>query len=157
MKKSSKIAWIFLAFAALAVFGGHNTSFAKVYTIKHSTKNVYTKKYQQEVTKKLSRMKKSSYTIEKPLLVKNPYGTLSTSIYFYARSAEGYYAEYTITAKGASTVKGTCGGGGKTLRNTHEYLIPGLASGRTNQVELRFYDGQGTLKKTTERVSTIKK
>lgn len=82
MKKSSKIAWIFLAFAALAVFGGHNTSFAKVYTIKHSTKNVYTKKYQQEVTKKLSRMKKSSYTIEKPLLVKNPYGTLSTSIYF---------------------------------------------------------------------------
>ena len=90
MKKSSKIAWIFLAFAALAVFGGHNTSFAKVYTIKHSTKNVYTKKYQQEVTKKLSRMKKSSYTIEKPLLVKNPYGTLSTSIYFYARSEEGY-------------------------------------------------------------------
>ena len=148
MKKSSKIAWIFLAFAALAVFGGHNTSSAKVYTIKHSAKNVYTKKYQQEVTKKLSRMKKSSYTIEKPLLVKNPYGTLSTSIYFYARSAEGYYAEYTITAKGASTVKGTCGGGGKTLRNTHEYLIPGLASGRTNQVELRFYDGQGTLKKT---------
>ena len=148
MKKSSKIAWIFLAFAALAVFGGHNTSSAKVYTIKHSTKNVYTKKYQQEVTKKLSRMKKSSYTIEKPLLVKNPYGTLSTSIYFYARSAEGYYAEYTIIAKGASTVKGICGGGGKTLRNTHEYLIPGLASGRTNQVELRFYDGQGTLKKT---------
>ena len=57
------------------------------------------------VTKKLSRMKKSSYTIETPLLVKKPYGTLSTSIYFYARSAEGYYADFVVLDKDLSKEK----------------------------------------------------
>ena len=48
---------------------------AKILTIKHSTKNVYTTKYQREATSYLTKWKKGKRTLDDPLLVKNPYGT----------------------------------------------------------------------------------
>ena len=94
---------------------------AKILTIKHSTKNVYTTKYQREATSYLTKWKKGKRTLDAPLLVKNPYGTLSTSIYFYAVSTEPLYAKYTITAKGAETISGTLAGGSEA--NVPVYLF----------------------------------
>lgn len=110
---------------------------------KISGKNTY---YQTQYKKRLynqipegsnflsDQMEKGKRTLDAPLLVKNPYGTLSTSIYFYAVSTEPLYAKYTITAKGAETISGTLAGGSEAnVRLTHEYLIPGLAAGRKIQ------------------------
>ena len=73
---------------------------AKILTIKHSTKNVYTTKYQREATSYLTKWKKGKRTLDAPLLVKNPYGTLSTSIYFYAVSTEPVsYTHLTLPTK----------------------------------------------------------
>ena len=138
-QKKLLVSLFFLLFCGTFVCA--TKSQAKILTIKHSTKNVYTTKYQREATSYLTKWKKGKRTLDAPLLVKNPYGTLSTSIYFYAVSTEPLYAKYTITAKGAETVSGTLAGGSEAnVRLTHEYLIPGLAAGRKNTVEINFYN-----------------
>ena len=98
-QKKLLVSMFFLLFCGTLVCA--TKSQAKILTIKHSTKNVYTTKYQREATSYLTKWKKGKRTLDAPLLVKNPYGTLSTSIYFYAVSTEPLYAKYTITAKGA--------------------------------------------------------
>ncbi|MBO5488829.1 MAG: aryl-sulfate sulfotransferase [Eubacterium sp.] len=125
---------------------------AEVKTVKHSTKNVYTTKYQREATKQLKKWKKTSRTINKPLLVKNPYGTMSTSIYYYAVSKKPYYVKCTVAASGAETVTMTFAGGKAVTK--HEFLITGLVAGKTNKVTLQFYDKQNVLK--TEKKYSIK-
>ena len=84
---------------------------AEVKTVKHSTKNVYTTKYQREATKQLKKWKKTTRTINKPLLVKNPYGTMSTSIYYYALSKEQYSVKCTLAASVTEAVMITFAGG----------------------------------------------
>ena len=96
-QKKLLVSLFFLLFCGTFVCA--TKSQAKILTIKHSTKNVYTTKYQREATSYLTKWKKGKRTLDAPLLVKNPYGTLSTSIYFYAVSTEPLYAKYTITAK----------------------------------------------------------
>ena len=145
-QKKLLVSMFFLLFCGTLVCA--TKSQAKILTIKHSTKNVYTTKYQREATSYLTKWKKGKRTLDAPLLVKNPYGTLSTSIYFYAVSTEPLYAKYTITAKGAETVSGTLAGGSEAnVRLTHEYLIPGLAAGRKNTVEINFYNAANERKK----------
>ena len=155
-QKKLLVSLFFLLFCGTFVCA--TKSQAKILTIKHSTKNVYTTKYQREATSYLTKWKKGKRTLDAPLLVKNPYGTLSTSIYFYAVSTEPLYAKYTITAKGAETISGTLAGGSEAnVRLTHEYLIPGLASCRKITVEINFYNAANEWKKTVRFSTTPKK
>ena len=77
-QKKLLVSMFFLLFCGTLVCA--TKSQAKILTIKHSTKNVYTTKYQREATSYLTKWKKGKRTLDAPLLVKNPYGTLSTSI-----------------------------------------------------------------------------
>lgn len=127
---------------------GATFSRAEVKTVKHSYKNIYTQKYQKEALSQLTKWKKTKRTISKPLLVKNPFGTMSTSIYFYGVSDKPYYVNCTITAGGSETITRRLKNDGKNqLTTKHEYLITGLVAGKKNTVKLQFYDENQVLKK----------
>lgn len=112
-----------------------------VKTIKHSYKDVYSTKYRKQADTKMAALKKGTYTIQKPLLVKNPYGTMTTSLYYYGISEQKTKVKCTITASGAETISYTLVNNQVgNLTRKHEYLIPGLVAGKTNQVLLQFFD-----------------
>lgn len=115
------------------------TARADVVTIKHSRDDIYTKAYQKEADKKLTQLKKGKYTTSEPLLVMNPYGTMSTSLYYYAASDTPSYVVCTITAPETITCR-LKNNGTNELTKEHEYLIPNLAEGKTNEICLQFYD-----------------
>lgn len=56
--------------SVLRHFRLHHKISGKILTIKHSTKNVYTTKYQREATSYLTKWKKGKRTLDAPLLVK---------------------------------------------------------------------------------------
>ena len=121
---------------------------AAVKKVKHSYKDIYSKKYQSQVTAQLNQWKKTKYTIDGPLLVKNPYGTMSTSIYYYGTSEKPYSVTCTLTAKGAETITHKLvNGTADACTQNHEYLITGLVAGKTNYISLQFFDEAGILQK----------
>lgn len=133
-------------------------SSAAVKTVKHSYKNIYTQKYQKEVLRQIDKWKKTKRTISNPLLVKNPFGTMSTAIYYYGVSEEPYYVNCTITASGAETISHRLMNNGKNqLTTEHEYLITGLVAGKKNTIRLQFYDENQVLKKEMKYSITMKK
>lgn len=131
---------------------------AEIKTMKHSYKNVYTQKYQKEALSQLEKWKKKKRTISNPLMIKNPFGTMSTSIYYYGKSDKAYYVNCTVSASGAETISRRLKNSGKNqLTTEHEYLITGLAAGKTNHIQLQFYDENNVLKKEIKYKVKIKK
>lgn len=121
---------------------------AAVLTVKHSYKNIYTQKYQKQVDAQLAKWKATPRTVDNPLFVRNPYGTMTTSLYYYAKSEQPGYVMCTITAKGAETLSYRLGNSGANqLTTEHEYLITGLAAGKTNYIRLQFFDENQVLLK----------
>ena len=140
------------------VFGFSVKAEAAVKTVKHSYSNIYSKKYQTQVTAQLNQWKKGKYTIDKPLLVKNPYGTMSTSIYYYGTSEVPYSVTCILKAKGAETLtRKLANGTSGDYTKKHEYLIPGLVAGKTNEICLQFYDEAGILQKQFKYSIKLKK
>lgn len=156
MKKN--IVWLLVMIVMNVFFFGIKTEAATVKTIKHTYKNVYTQKYQKEALKKITTWKKTKRTIENPLLVKNPFGTMSTSLYYYGVSDEPYSVTCTITANGAETITKTLVNSGQnSLTTVHEYLIPGLAAGKKNKIYMQFYDANKVLRKKVTYTVIMKK
>lgn len=113
--------------------------------ISHSQKDIYTEKYQQEAEGQLTAFKQQrEYSTVNPLLVENPYGTYSTSIYYYAKAAEDCYAKASIRVEGGSTLE-------HVLKNSNgistrqEYNIIGLVPGKDNTVVMEFYNSKDEL------------
>lgn len=122
--------------------GLYRPSGTYLHTIEHTSKDIYTKEYQQEADKALSEWKKAKdYTIEDPLLVRNPYGTNTTSVYYYAQTNELSYVKCTIKVKKAEKITHILKNDGeKNVTLQHEYLITGLAAGFKNEIKMDFYD-----------------
>lgn len=113
---------------------------SKVKTVKHKETNIYTKSYQKETDQQLVKWKaKKKYTVEDPLLVKNPYGTNTGAVYFYGTSSKEVTVKCTVRVEGKDdysyTLKNNSG-----KKDEQEFLITGLVPGKTNQVVLTFYD-----------------
>lgn len=113
---------------------------AKVKTIKHEEKNIYTKSYQKEADQQLAEWKEGkNYTVKDPLLVMNPYGTNTGAVYYYGASAKEVTAKCTVWVKGEDDFSYTLKNSSKRS-GEQEFLITGLVPGRKNQVVLTFYD-----------------
>lgn len=116
----------------------------KVNTISHDEKDIYTTAYQKEAQQKIDELKEENdYTIYQPLLIENPYGTNSTSIYYYANIDRASYVKCIIEAKGsnAETITQTLKNDEKSnLTLQHEYQITGLVAGANNKITLSFYN-----------------
>lgn len=157
IKKRKNLFIVFGMFLGMSLFCAGKVN-AAVKSVKHSYKNVYTQKYQKQVTSQLDKWKKTKRTLTSPLLVKNPYGTMSTSLYYYAISEQPYAVKCTISASRAETISRQLVNDGKdSLTTKHEYLITGLVAGKTNHIQLQFYDANQTLQKEMKYDIKVKK
>ena len=113
----------------------------------HTKTDIYTEDYQKELDEQLSAWKgKNTYGTDNPLMVWNPYGTNTGSFYYYAQTDKACYAVSQITPDKGSVVKHRLvndGSGNETKE--HEYLLTGLATGRTNEIQMSFYDEKDKL------------
>lgn len=119
----------------------------QVEQVRHTKTDIYTEDYQKEVDEQLSAWKgKNTYGTDNPLMVWNPYGTNTGSFYYYAQTDKACYAVCQITPDKGSVVKHRLvnDGSGKVTKE-HEYLLTGLATGRTNEIQMSFYDEKDKL------------
>ena len=117
---------------------------SKVKKVTHQEKNIFTNAYQKEAQNQIDKLKEENdYTVYQPLLIENPYGTNSTSIYYFANTDRASYVKCTIEVKGSSaeTITQTLKNDGEdNLTLQHEYQITGLVAGAKNKITLKFYD-----------------
>ena len=123
--------------------------------ITHKEKKIYSDSYQAEVDNYLSEWKqKNDFSVENPLLVWNPYGTNTGSIYYYATTEEDRYAICEVIPKKGSVWKNRLKNeGANGMTKNHEYLIAGLSPGQQNRIKMSFYNSANQL--VQEKTYTI--
>ena len=106
---------------------------------------VYSTKYQNKINSQIAKLKKyKNYTIDYPLLIANPYGTNTTSIYMYFETSDELQATYTIHCEGYNDFT-------RTLNNNtlsgyatkHEYLLVGAIPDQINIITVTLTNKQG--------------
>lgn len=112
---------------------------------------IYKKEFQSACDEGIIRKKsQGSYTVESPLAIINPYGTLTNSLYLFFNTKEACEVEYTISAEGTPDFTRTLyNGKEKNLTKEHEYTLIGFVRNKENTVKLRLKDKSGTVKKET--------
>lgn len=137
--------------------GNGSSRQVKVWQISQTESNVYSKAYQKKASEFVAKKKKNyKGNAKKPLLILNPYGIFSTSVYFYTKMPVKCYAECTIKASGAVTIKQVLKNSKKYAKK-QEYLISNLVAGSENTVILRFYDkNKNVIKKMQFKISMKK-
>lgn len=115
-----------------------------------SVKTVYTKKYQEAANTVINKQKeKQSYTLESPLLLLDPYGTIQNGLYLYYSSEEPCLVNYTIYVDhdAIPTFHGTLSTS-EVLGAEQEGLIVGLIAGMKNYLVLTELDETGETLRT---------
>lgn len=102
---------------------------------------IYTIDYQENVAGQIAGLKsENDYTAENPLLISNPYGTNTTSLYIYFHTDTPALASYCVTADGYEDYSRTlCA----SARTEHEYLLTGIIPDTDNQITLTLRDESG--------------
>lgn len=113
---------------------------------------IYSTKYQNKINNQITKLKKyKNYTIEHPLLIANPYGTNTTSVYIYFETSDELQATYTIHCDGYNDFTRTLNNNtlsGYTAK--HEYLLVGAIPDQTNTITVTLTNKQG---KTVDTLS----
>ena len=123
-----------------------NTNFDKLddvsdKTVKKQINKIYDTQYSAEVKKSLENMKlQGHYDESNPLIVHNPYGTNTCSLYVYYTSEKAYKTSYTIHADGVSDFTQTLE---SKPTKTHEFQIIGLIPNTENTITLDMVDRLG--------------
>lgn len=102
--------------------------------------------YQNDISKLIYNKKNNKiYTVNKPLLILNPYGTNITGLYIYFYTFNKYKIEYTISVndKDIPDFTNTLSGG---LKRKHEGQIIGLVQGIENTITLKLIDKNNNVK-----------
>lgn len=164
MKKAKKIMIIVsgvVAISLVAIFFFVNTPPQKVassndsnsidYLKLKNTSNdlatIYTLDYQANINDQITAIKnKNDYSLNNPLLIANPYGTNTTSVYMYFTTTNECLATYTISAEGyddfTRTLKNDSDNGYTT---NHEYLLVGFVPGTTNNITIILTDSNNNV------------
>ena len=118
-------------------------------TIKKQINEVYDTDYSSQVKENLDDLKsEGDYDETNPLIVHNPYGTNTCSLYVYYKSDKAYQTSYTIKADGVSDYTQTLE---SKACKTHEFQIIGLIPNTENTITLNMVDKKG---KTTSYTFT---
>lgn len=91
------------------------------------------------------------WTADNPLIVLNPYGTGSNSLYLYFKTNHATQVTYTIHVDDDSIPDFTAtaaDSGGEEYTKTHEFQIIGLVPGYTNEVTLEMTGSWGNVRQT---------
>jgi hypothetical protein len=100
------------------------SSQATTSAVKQMIKKVYTASYSSSVKQNLEQLKKKNvYSLLRPLIVHNPYGTNTTSLYAYFKTDEAVKVSWTVHAAGVKDYTKTAE---KHYKKTHEFTILGL-------------------------------
>lgn len=114
-----------------------------------STDDIYNLNNQNATYEQIKSLKeKNNYTVEKPLLIKNPYGTNTTSLYVYFESSVETYAKYTIHTPNMELEDYShilYNGKTDNLTTNHEYQLIGFIPSTDNEVTIELYDAKDQL------------
>lgn len=119
----------------------HQTDFVVLSGTSTDVDTIYTEKYQKKIKAQIDRLKVTgNFSFKSPLLIKNPYGTNTTSIYMYFTTDIDSYATYTISCDGYKDYSQTLNTKSTTgVSKTHEYSLVGAIPGETNAITLKLY------------------
>lgn len=123
--------------------------YSKSYDTKDSTTVVYDTSAQQEIKDNIENMKaENSYTEASPLMIYNPYGTNTLSMYTYFKTEQKASISYTIHVNDEDMNDFT-----RTISTTrstiHEFTIIGLVPQTGNDITLHLSYEDGTTKDYT--------
>jgi arylsulfate sulfotransferase len=109
--------------------------------VKKMIQKVYTASYSSSVKQNLEQLKKKNvYSLLRPLIVHNPYGTNTTSLYAYFQTDEAVKVSYTVHAAGVKDYTKTAE---KNYKKTHEFTILGLTPNTINTVTITTTNKKG--------------
>lgn len=120
--------------------------YAKSYNSSNSAKSLYNTTAQEEIQQNIENLKeKNEYSEDSPLLIYNPYGTNTLSMYAYFETSQNATVSYTIHVKDESIEDFT-----RTLNTTmtsiHESQLIGLIPNMDNEIIFHITYEDGTQK-----------
>ena len=115
---------------------------------------IYNREYQEAIASVIETYKSNGeYTIEKPLMILNPYGTNTTGLYVYFTTETATSVEYTVSVNSDEIPDFTrilyTNQAGEAVTE-QEGILVGLVPGMTNTVTLKAYDVTGKEVGTSE-------
>lgn len=128
----------------------NSINYIKLKNTSTSVSTIYSSKYQERIHNQINKQKKlNNYTFENPLLIRNPYGTNTTSVYIYFNTTEELQASYTIHCDGYDDFSQTLNSNTLSGYTTeHEYLLIGAIPNQTNTITVTLKNKQGTIVNT---------
>ena len=120
--------------------------------VKNDTSKIYEANYQKDKKTQIETLKKKrKYTMKSPLLVENPYGTISNGLYIFFRTKRERSFEYKVSTEGYPDYKAKLNNGrNNNLSTEHEYMLLGAIPGEKNVITLY------KLNKKGKRVRSVK-
>lgn len=104
---------------------------------------LYTKSMQDQIHNEIEFIQnKESFSLQEPLLLENPYGTNTTSLYVYFETDQKASISYTVSAKGFSDFQGTLP---QVDSKEHEGSLIGIIPDIENIITLYACDEDGSL------------
>lgn len=110
---------------------------------------IYDMEFQESVREKIDALiRKNHYSEDSPLVIYNPFGTNTQSLYVYFETEEPYAVSYSIHTPEADYDDF----GGYVVPNRpdtskiHEFQVVGLVPGETNMITIRMMDADGQVK-----------
>ena len=119
----------------------HQTDFVVLSGTSTDVDTIYTENYQKKIKAQIERLKLTgNFSFKSPLLIKNPYGTNTTSIYMYFTTDIDSFVTSTISCEGYKDYSQTLNTKSTTgVTRTHEYSFIGAIPGETNTITLKLY------------------
>ena len=111
---------------------------------------VYEEDYQNEVHERVNELKQAyRYGVKNPLLIANPYQTVTNGLYVYFETDKDYQVEYVISADGYDDFRQKVSG--MTEDNSskvHEFMMVGLIMGEKNNITINLLNDKNKVKKS---------
>jgi len=111
----------------------------------------YNLETQNQIQENINELKKSNHSGDQPLLVLNPFGTITNGLYTYFTDEEMEYVEYEVTTEGYEDFIRKPQNYGN--ENEFEFLILGLIPGETSNLTINGYNNEN--EKITTYETTI--
>lgn len=125
----------------------NSINYVKLKNTSTNLSTIYTEKYQTRIHNQINKQKRlNNYTFQNPLLIRNPYGTNTTSVYMYFKTNEELQASYTIHCDNYEDFSQTLNCNTLSGYTTeHEYLLIGAIPNQTNIITVTLTNKEGKI------------
>lgn len=104
----------------------------------NSYSDIYDESYQNQIHEQVENLKATyQYDVSNPLMIANPYNTVTNGLYVYFTTSKKYQVEYVVSCEGYEDFKQIVSSHTEdNLSKEHEFLMIGLIPEKTNTVTL---------------------